>query len=96
MYFSSDSDDNQSHVFSESGRIERQKKPRCLPLTVPGAVVPLASLIPGHVELRAQADALLLGRLEEQDRQFPNAAPLAADQLRRVETNLLYVVSLRT
>lgn len=65
-------------------------------LTVAGAVVPLASRLLGHVELRAQADALLWSRLEEQDRKFPDAAPLAADQLRRLKTNLLYGVPLRT
>lgn len=65
-------------------------------LTVAGAVVPLASLLLGHVELRSQADALPWSRLEEQDREFPNAAPLAADQLRRLKTNLLYAVRLRT
>lgn len=64
-------------------------------LTVPGAVVPLAALLLRHVKLRAQADTLLQGRLEEQDRKFADAAPLAADQLRRLEANLLDGVSLR-
>lgn len=65
-------------------------------LTVPGTVVPLASRLFGHVELRSKADALLRSRLEEQDRKFPDAAPLAADQLRRLKTNLLDGVLLRT
>lgn len=64
-------------------------------LTVSGAVVPLASLLVGHVELCAQADALLWSRLEEQNRQLPDAAPLTADQLRCLETNLLYAAVLR-
>lgn len=65
-------------------------------LTVPGAVVPLPSLLLGHVELCAQAGALGWSRLEEQDGKLPDAAPLTADQLRRTKTNLLYAVALRT
>ena len=96
MYFSSDSGDNHRRVFSESEAPRNRRSRVFLPLTVLGAVVPLASFLPGHVQLRAQADALFLGRLEEQDGQFADAAPLAADQLRRVEANPLDAVSLRT
>lgn len=63
-------------------------------LTVSCAVVPLASLLLGHVELSAQALALLRGRLEEQDGKFPHVAPLAADQLRRLKAHLLYSAAL--
>ena len=63
-------------------------------LTVPGAVVPVPPLLLGHVELRAQAVALLRRRLEEQDGKLPHAAPLAADQLRGPETHLLHAAAL--
>jgi len=64
-------------------------------LTVSSAVVPL-SFLPGHVEVRAQAVALARRRLEKQDGKFPDAAPLAADQLRRLETDLLHAADLWT
>lgn len=67
-----------------------------LVLTVSGAVVPLAVLLLGHVELPAQADALLWRRLEEQDRKLPDAAPLTADELRRLQADLLCGVALCT
>lgn len=54
----------------------------------------MSSLLLGHVELCAQAAALLGSCLEKQHRKLSHAAPLAADQLRRLETNL-YAVALQ-
>lgn len=62
-------------------------------LTVSWAVIPWPTPLLGHVELSAQAVALILRRLEEQNRKFPSAAPLAADKARRLETHLLFSAS---
>lgn len=56
----------------------------------------MAALLLGHVELLTQAGAFGCRGLEEQDGKLPDAAPLTADERRRVQADLLRGVTLCT
>lgn len=85
-----------SSFWSNTASSEFTARRRKETLTLATAVVPQAAALLGHLQLCAQALALVVTGLEKEHRQLPNAAPFAARQLRWPEAHLLQHVDLLT